>query len=97
MLDILQGVFARGTAAGHSLQNDMPCAGKTGTTNDKKDGWFCGLTPYYTCSIWIGYDSPKTVSDLYGNTYPLQFSMFQIWKSYLKYASMKYRIPTLPI
>ena len=71
MLDIMQGVFIRGTAAGHSLANDMPCAGKTGTTNDKKDGWFCGLTPYYTCSIWIGYDAPKAVSDLYGSTYPL--------------------------
>ena len=72
MLDVLQGVFARGTAAGHSLENNMPCAGKTGTTTDKKDGWFCGLTPYYTTSIWIGYDQPKEVSDLYGNTYPLR-------------------------
>ncbi|MBO6109143.1 MAG: transglycosylase domain-containing protein [Eubacterium sp.] len=71
MLDILQGVFKSGTAAGHSLENDMPCAGKTGTTNDKKDGWFCGLTPYYTASIWIGYDSPRRVEDLYGSTYPL--------------------------
>ncbi len=72
MLDVLQGVFARGTAAGHSLKNSMPCAGKTGTTNDKKDGWFCGLTPYYTTAIWIGYDSPRTVYDLLGNTYPLR-------------------------
>mgnify|MGYP002621291730 CR=1 FL=1 len=72
MLDILQGVFKSGTASGHSLANDMPCAGKTGTTTDKKDGWFCGLTPYYTTAIWIGYDQPKEVSDLYGNTYPLR-------------------------
>ena len=72
MLDVLQGVLIRGTAAGHQLKNGMACAGKTGTTNDKKDGWFCGLTPYYTTAIWIGYDSPKTVGDLYGNTYPLR-------------------------
>lgn len=78
MLDILTGVFARGTAAGHSLQNEMPCAGKTGTTNDKKDGWFCGLTPYFTTAIWIGYDSPKTVQDLLGNTYPLR-----TWEQYM--------------
>ncbi len=71
MLDIMQGVFVRGTAAGHALEN-MACAGKTGTTSDKKDGWFCGLTPYYTTAVWIGYDSPKTVPDLYGNTYPLR-------------------------
>lgn len=72
MLDIMQGVLIRGTAAGHQLKNGMACAGKTGTTNDKRDGWFCGLTPYYTTSVWIGYDSPKTVSDLYGSTYPLR-------------------------
>lgn len=78
MLDVMQGVFARGTASGHSLKNGMPCAGKTGTTNDKKDGWFCGLTPYYTTAIWIGYDSPKTVYDLLGNTYPLR-----TWEQYM--------------
>lgn len=70
MVDILQGVVTRGTAAGLGLDNGMPSAGKTGTTNDKKDGWFCGFTPYYTTAVWIGYDSPKTVNDLYGSTYP---------------------------
>lgn len=70
MVDILTGVFSRGTASGLGLDNGMPCAGKTGTTNDKKDGWFCGFTPYYTTAVWIGYDFPRTVSDLYGSTYP---------------------------
>lgn len=35
MTDILTGVLTSGTAAGHEL-NNMSCAGKTGTTNDKK-------------------------------------------------------------
>lgn len=70
MVDIMTGVFLRGTAKGLGLPNGMPCAGKTGTTNDKKDGWFCGFTPYYTTSVWIGYDTPRTVNDLYGGTYP---------------------------
>ena len=78
MLDIMQGVLIRGTAAGHQLKNGMACAGKTGTTNDKKDGWFCGLSPYYTTAIWIGYDSPKTVNDLYGSTYPLS-----VWEQFM--------------
>lgn len=77
MTDILSGVLVRGTAAGHAL-NNMACAGKTGTTSDKKDGWFCGFTPYYTTAVWVGYDSPKTVDDLYGNTYPLR-----IWEAYM--------------
>lgn len=70
MVDILKGVISRGTGRGLGIDNGMPCAGKTGTTNDKKDGWFCGFTPYYTTAVWIGYDTPKTVSDLYGSTYP---------------------------
>lgn len=40
---------------------DMPVAGKTGTTTGPIDRWFCGYTPYYTCSIWTGFD----------NNYPL--------------------------
>ncbi len=32
-------------------------AGKTGTTSSNYDVWFCGYTPYYTASIWMGYDT----------------------------------------
>lgn len=78
MVDILKGVIARGTARGLGLDNGMPSAGKTGTTNDKKDGWFCGFTPYYTTAVWVGYDSPKTVSDLYGSSYP-----GRIWHTFM--------------
>lgn len=72
MVDILKGVLSNSGATGYGLglDNGMPCAGKTGTTNDKKDGWFCGFTPYYTTAVWVGYDTPQTVSDLYGSTYP---------------------------
>jgi len=78
MTDILTGVMIRGTAAGKGL-SDMSCAGKTGTTSDKKDGWFCGFTPYYTTAVWVGYDSPRTLDDLYGSTYPLT-----IWRTYME-------------
>lgn len=78
MVDILTGVITRGTARGLGLDNGQPSAGKTGTTNDKKDGWFCGFTPYYTTAVWVGYDSPKTVADLYGSTYP-----GRIWHDYM--------------
>ncbi len=77
MTDILTGVPIRGTAAGHALKN-MACAGKTGTTSDKKDGWFCGFTPYYTTAAWVGYDDPQPLSDLYGSTYPLY-----IWEDFM--------------
>lgn len=78
MVDILKGVLTRGTGVGLGLDNGMVAAGKTGTTNDKKDGWFCGFTPYYTTAVWIGCDSPTTISDLYGSTYP-----GRTWKTFM--------------
>ncbi|MDU7454266.1 transglycosylase domain-containing protein [Clostridium saudiense] len=42
--------------------SDIPVAGKTGTTNSSDNFWFAGLTPYYSGSVWIGYDNPKRMS-----------------------------------
>jgi membrane peptidoglycan carboxypeptidase len=77
MTNILQGVLIDGTAKGNGIPN-MPCAGKTGTTNDNKDGWFVGYTRYYTTSIWVGYDQPREYKELRGDTFPLS-----IWKNYM--------------
>ena len=78
MTDILKGVMTVGTAKGLDL-GAMPSAGKTGTTNDHKDGWFCGFTRYYTTAVWVGYDSPQEMKDLYGSTYP-----GHIWQDFMK-------------
>ena len=77
MTDILETVMTDGTAKGLKL-SDMACAGKTGTTNDNKDGWFVGYTPYYTTSVWVGYDTPKELTGLSGATYP-----GNIWKVFM--------------
>ena len=42
--------------------NDIPVAGKTGTTNSSDNFWFAGLTPYYSGSVWIGYDNPQRMN-----------------------------------
>ncbi len=36
-----------------------PVAGKTGTTNDQKDAWFIGFTPYLLTGVYVGFDEPK--------------------------------------
>ena len=36
-------------------------AGKTGTTSDARDRWFCGYTDYYTLAVWCGYKQPEEI------------------------------------
>ena len=78
MTETMIGVMKNGTARGLGLSHTVS-AGKTGTTNDKKDGWFVGYTPYYTTSVWVGYDLPKAVPDLQGASYP-----GTIWHSFME-------------
>ena len=40
----------------------MDVAAKTGTTNQVKDRWLCGFTPYYAAATWFGFDTPETIS-----------------------------------
>lgn len=80
MTDILTEVPKNGTAKAMNWTSSMPVAAKTGTTNDSKDGWFCGFTPYYTISVWVGFDTPKTLQKLWGSTYPCY-----IWKDIMEY------------
>lgn len=78
MTDILRGVMTEGTAQGFAL-TDTPSAGKTGTTNSNKDGWFVGYTKYYTTSVWVGYDIPQPLPGLSGSGYPAE-----IWNEYMQ-------------
>lgn len=77
LTDILKGTLTEsyGTGYGLALDNDMPAAGKTGTTNSSKDTWFCGYTRYYTTAVWVGYDIPRAMPGIYGKTYA-----GKIWK-----------------
>lgn len=77
MTDILTGVLKSGTAKGlkWSSASDIEAAGKTGTTNNNKVGWFCGYTPYYTISVYVAYDHQRTTKDIWGYSYPAK-----IWK-----------------
>lgn len=77
MITCMEAVMTKGTGVGGKLAT-MPCAGKTGTTNDSKDLWFVGFTKYYTTSVWVGYDIPKSLAGLSYTATPLG-----IWKTYM--------------
>lgn len=77
MTDVLKGVMENGTGSRLALDHIIT-AGKTGTTTDRKDGWFVGYSKYYTTGVWVGCDYPKSISGLSGNSYP-----GQIWKEFM--------------
>ena len=55
--------------------SDVEAAGKTGTTNKNKVGWFCGYTPYYTISVYVAYDDQRATKKIWGHSYPAK-----VWK-----------------
>ncbi|MBQ9085838.1 MAG: transglycosylase domain-containing protein [Clostridia bacterium] len=59
---MLENVVKNGTANTIALQNQISCAGKTGTTQNNFDRWYIGYTPYMIGGVWYGYEYPKALS-----------------------------------
>ena len=59
LLEMMQTTVNSGTASRlrykYNLKNDI--AGKTGTTQDNRDGWFVGITPNLLSVTWVGADN----------------------------------------
>lgn len=53
-----------GTGTEADLYNayGISTAGKTGTSGDNKDRWYCGFTGYYTAAVWFGFDDPEVIN-----------------------------------
>lgn len=77
--DLLQTAVNTGT--GRAAQIGRPVAGKTGTTNSNKDGWFLGFSSGITTGVWMGRDDAKPVGGLQGGRAPAQ-----AFASYMKVA-----------
>jgi penicillin-binding protein 1A len=57
---VMQGVISTdGTAPDAVLMDGRDCAGKTGTSENYRDSWFCGFTPEYSVAIWLGNRQEK--------------------------------------
>jgi penicillin-binding protein 1A len=61
MTSLLRDVVAYGTATRAQSLGRKDIAGKTGTTNENVDAWFCGFTPSLVGIAWIGFDQPRTL------------------------------------
>ena len=55
MTNILQSTVTDGLGSGAKIAA-QPVAGKTGTTSERYDIWFCGIKPQYSAALWIGND-----------------------------------------
>lgn len=55
--DLLKSVLRPGGTGSH-LKVNVPAAGKTGTTQDRKDAWFVGYSPALSVSVYVGFDRP---------------------------------------
>lgn len=61
MTTMLRDVIAYGTATRAQTLGRKDLAGKTGTTNENVDAWFCGFNASLVGVSWIGFDQPKTL------------------------------------
>ncbi len=81
---ILEQITKPGGTAG-SMQRlgfSEPSGGKTGTTNNYTNAWFCGFTSELTAAVWVGFDQPcKIIDKGYGSTLALP-----IWVDAMKAA-----------
>jgi len=63
MVSMLQDVVKHGTGFRAMQLGRQDLAGKTGTTNDSIDAWFCGFHPTLVGIAWMGYDQPRSLGD----------------------------------
>lgn len=90
MTYMMQNAVENGTGREARLYN-MSVAGKTGTSGDYKDRWFCGVTPYYVAAVWTGFDTPATIN-VSGNP------AAQLWKKVMQplHDGLEYKAFTYP-
>lgn len=83
MDSLLQEVTRSGTAARAQADLKRPdLFGKTGTTNDALDAWFCGFQPTLVAVAWMGYDTPRKL----GNRETGGALALPIWIDYMRTA-----------
>ncbi|HEY8615924.1 PBP1A family penicillin-binding protein [Phenylobacterium sp.] len=87
---VLRAVIASGTGAkaqiaGHDV------AGKTGTTSDYKDAWFCGYTGGLAACSWLGRDDNAPMGRITGGGAPAE-----LWRTVMSSAVKRLPVQAIP-
>ena len=90
MIQYAEPVVSEGTGT-HARLDDVTVAGKTGTTNNYHDAWFCGFTGNFVGAVWFGNDDYSSTNRLTGGALPAM-----IWHSAMAYAHQGIELKNLP-
>ncbi len=88
LTDAMKDVLARPDATAYRAKladYNMGQAAKTGSTTNDNDIWISGYTPYYTCTVWMGYDDNGSLTGNAGRHLP-------IWKAIMDQIGVKKKL-----
>ncbi len=87
MSNLLKGVVDYGTGGSAKFNGNYATGGKTGTTDKDVDRWFVGFTPYYVAGVWVGCDTPRSMSFFAGNP------CIPVWKKVMQQIHADKKLP----
>jgi penicillin-binding protein 1A len=90
MIKMMNSVVENGTGKRAELDG-IPTAGKTGTTNDWRDGWFVGYTGNFVGAVWVGNDDFSQTKHMTGGALPAM-----TWHDIMAYAHQGIELRQLP-
>jgi penicillin-binding protein 1A len=90
-MDILMRSVVTGGTGRRAAVDGVPAVGKTGTTSDYRDAWFCGFTGNYVATVWYGNDDYHQTNRLTGGLLPAM-----TWQKFMAYAHTNIEVKAIP-